>query len=66
MTTANLTLTLRVNGVDSSLTVTINAGSTSASASGSVSVTINDVLSIKCVASATENNATANLLVAVY
>ena len=44
---ADVTVTLRVNGVDSSLSLTITHGSTTGSASGSVSIAQNDTLSLK-------------------
>lgn len=48
-----LTYTLRVNGVDSLLTVTVAASGSSASASASVSITAGDVLTMKVVQSGT-------------
>lgn len=64
MSTANMTFTLRVNGVDSALTVTINAGATSGQMTGaSVAINPGDSLSMKSVASASEANSAINLLI---
>ena len=65
--TANITLTLRNRGSDSSIAITINAGSTSGTASdivffGGIST---PQFSIKYVQSATESNATLGLRVTV-
>ncbi len=51
LTTGVLTLTLRVNGVDSSLTLAIAGGSTTGVSTGSVSISQNDKLSLKWVQS---------------
>jgi hypothetical protein len=62
--TADCVYTLRKNGVDTALTVSIAHGATSGSQTGaSVSVSVNDVLTLKCVASTTDGttiNATAS------
>lgn len=48
-TAADVTVTLRVNGVDSALTLTIAHGSTTGTASGSVAIAQNDRISLKWV-----------------
>jgi len=53
--TANLTFTMRKNGVDTAITITINAGATSGTATGfSVSCAEGDRLTIKAQESASE------------
>lgn len=65
--TANATIALRVNGVDTGLTGTINAGSQTLTVTGgSVSVAAGDAISIRITLSASEANATLGLSAVVY
>lgn len=63
---ANVTFTLRKNGVDTGITGTINAGNQTLNLSGTVSYSPNDFISIKIVQSTSEANATMGATVVVY
>lgn len=65
--TANATITLRVNGVDTSLTGVISAGGTTLTVTGgSVVVAANDSITIKIQLDAIETNATLGVSAVVY
>lgn len=65
-TTANATIALRVNGVDSGLSGTIVAGAQSLLVTGSVAVAAGDAISIRITLNSAEANATLGVSVAVY
>jgi hypothetical protein len=64
--TANATLALRVNGVDSSLTGTISAGAQSLLVSASVSVSAGDTVSLRITLDSAEANATLGVSAVIY
>ena len=67
MTTADITFTVRINGVDSALACTLTHGQTVASLTGqSVAVSSGDRLTIKSVESSGEANSAINLIVIVF
>lgn len=63
--TDSFTYTVRLNGVDTGLTVTLAAGATSAVGTGSVAVVAGDRISVKVVQSGSEVN-TARSGIGVY
>lgn len=64
--TANATIALRVNGVDSSLIGTISAGGQTLSVSGSVAVAALDAISIRLTLDSAEASAALGISVVVY
>jgi hypothetical protein len=64
--TANATLTLRVNGVDTALTGVISAGGQTLTVTGSVGVAANDAISVKIQLDAIESNATLGVSAVIY
>lgn len=64
--TANATIALRVNGVDTGLTGTINAGSQTLTVTGSVAIAAGDTISVRITLSSAEANTTLGISAVVY